>query len=90
MPLSRKPRTLESYGWKIDSCNFGEATGICGPRGGLRVPSGSGERFELYDDDENLCAVGRIVGDFDGFEPLDDFGIGYYGCTQIKYRDGWL
>ena len=79
------------YGWKIDQDLFdGDAAGVAGPAGGMAVPDGEGEVFKLYDDDENLMAVGRIVGDYDGFEPLDDFGIGMWGCTGIKYAGEWL
>ena len=97
------------YGWKIDRDYFdGEATGVAGPRGGMTVEDGAGEKFELYDDggmvvpdgegetfalydsDENLMAKGRIVGDYDGFEPLDDYGLGMWGCAGIKYDGKWL
>jgi len=80
-----------AYGWIIDKDFFdGEATGITGPRNGRVVKNGEGEKFALYDDDANLMANGRIVGDYDGFEPLDDFGEGYYGCTGIKYNGKFL
>ena len=79
------------YGWKIDRDFFdGEATGVEGPRNGLTVEAGAGEKFALYDGDENLMAKGRIVGDYDGFEPLDDFGLGMWGCTGIKLSGEWL
>ena len=79
------------YGWKIDKDVFdGEATGVARPRGGMTVEDGAGEKFELYDDDDNLMASGRIVGDYDGFEPLDDFGAGIWGCTGIKYGGRFL
>ena len=54
------------------------------------VLDGEGETFALYDSDENLMAKGRIVGDYDGFEPLDDFGLGNWGCAGIKYDGKWL
>lgn len=46
--------------------------------------------FSLYDDDEVLYYKGIIVGDYDGFEPLDDFGMPNAGCTGIKYDGEWL
>ena len=46
--------------------------------------------FSLYDDDEVLYYKGVIVGDYDGFEPLDDFGMPNAGCTGIKYEGEWL
>ena len=79
------------YGWKIDRDYFdGEATGVEGPRNGLPVADGEGETFALYDADEVLMARGRIVGDYDGFEPLDDYGLGMWGCAGIKYDGKWL
>tara|TARA_R100001377_G_C3133089_1_gene90026 strand:- start:165 stop:428 length:264 start_codon:yes stop_codon:yes gene_type:complete len=83
----------EKYGWIIDKdcCDEAdEATGVTGPRGGLSVPAGKGERFEMFDDDENLMAYGRIVGEYVGFEPIDDIGAGYWGCTLIAYRGEYL
>ena len=75
------------YGWKIDEDLLdGEANGV---RAGMPVPDGAGEAFELYDDDENLVARGRIVGEYDGFEPLD-YGEAMWGCTAIKYQGQWL
>jgi hypothetical protein len=41
----------------------------------------------MYDDDSELYYAGKIWGDFDGFEPLDDFGMPNGGCTQISLRD---
>ena len=39
--------------------------------------------FRMYDDDKNLYFEGFIYGDFDGFEPLDDFGAPKAGATTI-------
>ena len=76
------------YGWKIDQDLLGgEATGV---RAGMPVSDGAGESFELYDDDKTLVARGRIVGDYDGFEPLDDYAQAMWGCTGIKYAGRWL
>ena len=41
-------------------------------------------RFSMYDDDDNCYYEGMIYGDYDGFEPLDDFGMPNAGCTYIK------
>lgn len=91
--MSYEKGETEKYGWIIDKdcCDeAAEATGVTGPVGGLTVAAGEGEKFELYDDDENLMAKGRIVGDFVGFEPLDDIGAGYWGCTLISYGGEYL
>lgn len=88
------------YGWIItrdhladqddgqDSC-----VGLSGPRNISEATEnalreGKGVAFRMYDDDGELYVSGRIVGDFDGFEPLDDYGMGGLGCTEIRYRDG--
>ena len=44
-----------------------------------------GVTFQMFDDDMNLYYEGKIVGDYTGFEPLDDFGIPNAGCTSIWY-----
>jgi hypothetical protein len=33
-----------------------------------------GVTFQMFDDDMNLYYEGKIVGDYNGFEPLDDSG----------------
>lgn len=38
--------------------------------------------FRMYDGDGVLCYEGRMT-DRD-FDPLDDFGMGYAGCTSVK------
>ena len=27
-----------------------------------------------------------LTGNYEGFEPLDDFGTPYAGCTEIRYQ----
>jgi hypothetical protein len=47
-------------------------------------------RFRMLDDDGEIYYEG-VSDDCDSeraFEPLDDFGEGYAGCTQIHYFDG--
>jgi hypothetical protein len=47
-------------------------------------------RFRLLDDDGEICCEG-LSDDCDSqraFAPLDDFGRGYAGCTEIHYFDG--
>ena len=51
------------------------------------LKAGTGTEFKMFDDDGELYYEGKIVGDFDGFEPLDDFGEGYAGCTAIAYKN---
>ena len=40
-----------------------------------RLERGEGITFKMRDDDKELVYTGKIIGDFDGFEPLDDFGM---------------
>lgn len=47
-------------------------------------------RFRLLDDDGEICFEG-LSDDCDSqraFAPLDDFGEGYAGCTEIRYLNG--
>ena len=46
-----------------------------------------GVEFRLYDGDGNLCFRGHIMGNYDGFEPLDNWARDGYGCTEIHYQD---
>lgn len=60
--------------------------GLCGPGNGnenLMKNKLNEADFTLYDDDNNKCFEGKIYGEYDGFEPLDDWGKGGYGCTYI-------
>ena len=47
-------------------------------------------RFRMLDDDGEIHYEG-LSDDCDSqraFAPLDDFGMGYSGCTEIHYFDG--
>jgi hypothetical protein len=67
---------------------FKSAVGISGPRG-VQFTDGEilkGKEFKMYDDDMNLYYIGKIIGDYSGLEPLDDFGTPNAGCTSIWYN----
>jgi hypothetical protein len=51
------------------------------------LKAGAGETFKMYDDDGELYYTGRIIGDYCGFEPLDDYGEPNAGATEIKYKN---
>ena len=51
-----------------------------------RLKKGEGEAFKMYDDDMELYYTGKILGDFEGFEPLDDYGTPNSGAVHIKYK----
>ncbi len=78
-----------TYGWIIDEdiIEDGRANGIAGPAMGLEVHPGEGEPFKIYDGDHILYATGRIVGDYSGFEPVDDFAQANWGAPFIQYMD---
>lgn len=52
-----------------------------------QLKAGKGYAFRMYDDDGFVNLSGRLLGDpdTDGFGPLEDFGMGGYGCTEIRY-----
>jgi hypothetical protein len=85
---------MSRYSWKITFDTFAEPGShvqIIGPRDASHdwkndpKPDAS-EQFRMYDDDGELYYAGRIVGDYDGFEPLDDFGTPNAGCTRIDFK----
>lgn len=90
------------YGWLIyesyiEDSSFGNATAVevVGPCGigdenDKSLRAGEGIEFELYDDDRNLYYKGRIVGVYDGLEPLDDYGTPNAGCVHVKLSGKWV
>ena len=84
------------YGWIITHDFLdNKAVKIIGPSGISNefmgaLYRGDGEKFQLYDDDRVLYYEGRIVGDYDGFEPLDDYGTPNAGATSVKLSGRWL
>ena len=75
------------YRWKItrDRINDdGSEKGISGPRGCDDNLKTNPKRFSMYDDDGECYYEGMIYGDYDGLEPLDDFGMPNAGCTYVK------
>lgn len=85
---------MSKYAWTITRQNNaifdpGELLGTIGPSDAAddidwhTVPASS---FMLYDDDGEFYCEGLITGDYNGFEPLDDFGYGGLGATEIRYR----
>ena len=47
-------------------------------------------QFRLLDDDDEIYYEGKsdVCDSEKAFDPLDDFGRGYAGCTAIHYFDG--
>jgi len=94
------------YGWIIDKDllypehqeGVHSGPGVIGPRNihpdiEAQLLAGKGEKFRMFDDDDELYYEGRILHDEDrpeahfdcGFEPLDDYGTPNSGCTRIDY-----
>jgi hypothetical protein len=75
----------EALGFKCEkSCE-----GVCGPRNcdvSLIKNNVNPAPFALYDDDDNCMAEGMLYGEYDGLEPLDDYGSPNWGCTYIKVK----
>jgi len=88
---------MATYGWIIDRDMLSErydddsSAGTIGP-GDIsdtheaELEAGNGDNFWLYDDDDELYYVGRIVGDYNGNEPLHDFGTPNAGATKIEIQ----
>lgn len=81
------------YGWIITrSCLEEEDVQVVGPHNISdeivhQLQAGEGEEFHILDGDLELCYVGRIYGDYDGFEPVDDYAADNDGCTTMLYKD---
>lgn len=75
------------YRWKIDKdyINDGKDVGIEGPRDLDPKLKSNPQGFTLYDDDDIAYYHGWLYGDYSGFEPVDDFGIGWAGAVHIKF-----
>ena len=92
---------MSTYHWVIsvdvDAERHGDAhssAGTFGPSGATLTEDQIREhedrkRFKLYDDDGEHMSSGYYVGPDDEtlFAPLEDFGVGNWGATVIKYRN---
>lgn len=80
-----------AYRWTIDkdylegTDSEHSAVGITGPRDASDEVKDNPQGFTLYDDDRNAYYHGWLYGDYEGDEPLVDFGIGYAGCTMLRF-----
>lgn len=91
---------MEAYRWVITKDllpdldepegSNSNARGVSGPEGSDISLTDNPTRFAMYDGDGECYYEGIIYGDFDGFEPLDDFGTPNAGCTAIKINGEWL
>jgi|TARA_R110002167_G_scaffold44594_1_gene134034 hypothetical protein len=76
------------YNWIItkDYISNGRESGLTGPHNKSRHTANE-SNFRMYDDNDELYYAGIIWGDYDGFEPLDDFGMPNAGCMSIEYEN---
>ena len=74
-----------SYRWEIttDLIEF-DLAGIKGPSNCDEKITENKAQFRLIDDDGEVYCKGFIYGDYQGFEPLDDFGGPSLGCTMVS------
>jgi len=75
---------MSAYGWIITVDHLeGNENPVIGPSDITPEMTASlihastrdiGQKFKMYDDDGELYYSGKIIGDYSGFEPLDDYG----------------
>ena len=82
---------MSKYRWIIEKDHIsGECNGVSGPQNyNPKIKEGK-VKFELFDDDKILYYTGVLFGKYEGFEPLDDFGMPNAGCTLVKINGEWL
>ena len=97
MHIDQQPNlNREDYCWVIDVDYIAtpdheapsnlNAVGMMGPnKANPELLKGVTEVFRMLDDDRNVYYQGRIAGEYDGFEPLDDFGTPNAGAVHIEY-----
>jgi len=79
------------YRWIINKDHIhAHAKGVEGPNNADKSVSSNPADFQIADDDGMIYFEGVLYGDYDGFEPLDDFGTPAAGATQIKLNGEWL
>jgi hypothetical protein len=82
------------YRWTITRDRLDEGknsrVGTVGPHNADETLTTNPARWAAYDDDGECYYEGYLYGDFDGFEPLDDFCGPDSGCTAIKINGEWL
>ena len=83
------------YRWTItkdhlDGDNSNSRVGTVGPFDADDAVTSNPTSFSMYDDDDILYYEGMLYGDYEGFEPLDDFGTPIAGCVKMKLDGEWL
>ena len=82
---------MSKYYWKITHASkrldLNDEVGTVGPYNADESITENKGRFRMKDDDGIIYYHGEIYGDYDGFEPLDDFGMPNAGCISIEYNE---
>ncbi|MHB8995142.1 MAG: hypothetical protein ACYC63_07830 [Armatimonadota bacterium] len=87
----------QQHGWVITRVFHADdqrCVGVSGPSDSVFTAehikaSPDKQQFRLLDDDGGIMAYGYYLGS-DGeelFSPLEDYGRGNWGCTEIQYKD---
>ena len=77
---------MDKYYWIIDRDVIGcDALALTGPAYPTEDRTNAA-KFRMRDDDGVVYFYGRIFGEYEGFEPLDDFGMPCAGCVDIQYK----
>lgn len=83
----------EKFGWIItEDVIDKQAVGKVGPRSATASREDilfNGQKFRMKDDDGNIYYYGKFLMNqsCSGFEPLDNFGAPFSGCTSIEYLE---
>jgi len=70
---------------KIGYCRQHSSVGVEGPRDLDETVTANPQGFTLYDDDNVAYYHGWLYGDYEGFEPVYDFGMPNAGAVHIKF-----
>ncbi len=85
---------MRNYTWivtkdELDG-NISDAVGKIGPPGGkhcfrFNQVIAAGREFRMLTDDGQVKYSGFILGDYQGHEPLEEYGV-HLGCSAIQYK----
>jgi len=82
---------MSRYGWIVTDCPVEPSQqGITGPHDNTFSREQMvlrGQQWKVFDDDREFYAEGFIAGDYNGFEPLDDWAGPSLGAVTIKYKN---
>jgi hypothetical protein len=82
---------LVSSQFKEGRCNPHQSdVGVEGPHNADSELKTNPATFALYDDDDICYYQGMLYGDYEGFEPLEDYGTPNAGCVKMKLDGEWL